>query len=420
MAHGLRAGKPRKVAGRRGSSTVAGTRAQPARPTVFVRPQHEGRLLAGHLWLYRTEIARIDGDPRDGDVVFVRAASGKHLGVGWLNLRSAIAVRLLTHDEREIDEEFLRDRLRGALALRGRLGLEGTASRLVYSEADYLPGLIVDRYADLLVMQTLTLGMDFRKDLVARLLTELVQPRGIYARNDPAVRRLEGLPRERGWLAGGGATEVEIDEAGVSFFVDVAQGQKTGFFLDQRENRTRLASLARGADVLDCFAYTGAWSLHAARRGAASVVGVESSEAALALAARNAARNPCGDRCEWVAENTFDVLRRLAAAGPAFDLVILDPPAFVKSRAALAQGLAGYKEINLRALKALRPQGWLITCSCSYHVDEPTLTRVVWDAARDARRTIRIVESRSQARDHPVHPAMPETRYLKCLVIAVE
>ncbi len=229
-----------------------------------------------------------------------------------------------------------------------------------------------------------------------------------------------GCRGEQGWLAGGGSTEVEIEEEESRFLVDVAQGQKTGFFLDHRENCARIASLARGARVLDCFAYTGAWGIRAARHGAESVVGVESSDVALALAARNAALNACADRCQWLCENAFDSLRRLAAAGPAFDLAILDPPAFVKTRAALGQGLGGYKEINLRALKALRPNGWLVTCSCSYHVDEPTLTRVVCDAARDARRTIRIVESRSQARDHPVHPAMPETRYLKCLVIAVE
>lgn len=387
---------------------------------MFVRPRHEARLEAGHLWLYRTEIDRVEGNPQDGDAVSVRTASGRHLGVGWLNMHSAIAVRLLARDDRDIDEAFLHDRLRHAMALRGRLAISGDACRLVYSEGDRLPGLIVDRYADLLVMQTLTLGMDRRKDLLVRLLSEMAQPRAIYARNDPAVRRLEGLPREQGWLAGGGSTQVEIDEDERRFLVDVAAGQKTGFFLDQRENRARIAALAPGARVLDCFAYTGAWGIHAARRGAASVLGVESSEAALRLAAHNAVLNACGDRCEWLGENAFDSLRRLAAAGPAFDLVILDPPAFVKTRAALAHGLAGYKEINLRALKALRPNGWLVTCSCSYHVDEPTLTRVVWDAARDARRTIRIVESRSQARDHPVHPAMPETRYLTCLVLAVE
>jgi 23S rRNA (cytosine1962-C5)-methyltransferase len=387
---------------------------------VFVRPGHDARLRSGHLWVYRTEIARIEGNPEDGDAVRVRTASGRHLGTGFLNTRSAIAVRLLTSEDREIDEGFLADRLNRAVSLRTRLAAPAEACRLVYSEGDYLPGLIVDRYADLLVVQTLTLGMDRRKDLLVRLLMEIAGPRGVYARNDPAVRRLEGLPRESGWIAGGGPARVEIEEGESRFIVDVAGGQKTGFFLDQRENRTRVADLAMGADVLDCFAYTGAWGIRAARRGAASVVGIEISEAAATLAEENAARNGCADRCRWLRENAFDGLRRLASAGPSFDLAIIDPPAFVKTRAALAQGLGGYKEINLRALKVLRPNSWLVTCSCSYHVDEPALTAVVWDAARDAKRRIRIVESRSQARDHPVHPAMPETRYLKCLILAVE
>ena len=387
---------------------------------MYVRPGHDARLRAGHLWLYRTEIGRIEGDPEEGDAVAVRSATGRHLGTGFLNTRSAIAVRLLTREDREIDQGFLADGLRRAISLRTRLVPPAGACRLVYSEGDYLPGLIVDRYADLLVVQTLTLGMDRRRDLLVRLLADLVGPRGVYARNDPAVRRLEGLPKESGWIAGGGSTRVEIEESESRFTVDIAEGQKTGFFLDQRENRTRVASLAAGMDVLDCFAYTGAWGIRAARHGAATVTGMEISDTAAALAEENAARNACGDRCRWLHENAFDGLRRLASAGPAFDLAILDPPAFVKTRSALAQGLGGYKEINLRALKVLRPNGWLVTCSCSYHVDEATLTAVVWDAARDARRRIRIVESRSQAGDHPVHPAMPETRYLKCLILAVE
>ena len=213
---------------------------------------------------------------------------------------------------------------------------------------------------------------------------------------------------------------VEIEEGPCRFLVDIEHGQKTGFFLDQRENRLRVAELAAGSRVLDCFAYTGAWGIQAAAHGAAAVTGMEISDAAVVMAEQNAARNHCADRCTWLRENAFDGLRRLAAAGPAFDLVILDPPAFVKTRSALPAGLAGYKEINLRALKVLAPQGWLVTCSCSYHVDEAHLVATVNEAARDARRTIRIVESRSQARDHPVHPAMPETRYLKCLILAVD
>jgi 23S rRNA (cytosine1962-C5)-methyltransferase len=385
-----------------------------------LHPGRDGRVRAGHLWVYRTEIARIEGTPTDGDAVAVTTATGRFLGMGLLNTRSQIAVRIFTSDDRDLDDAFFRARLGSAVALRRRLAGDTTACRLVYSEGDFLPGLIVDRYGDVLVLQTLTLGMDRRKEMLVRILCDLAHPRAVYARNDPAVRLLEGLPREKGWLLGEGPTEVEIEESGLEFIVDVERGQKTGFFLDQRENRVQAAALAREADVLDCFAYTGAWGVHAARGGAREVTGVEISEDALALAARNAARNGVQDRCRFVRENAFDALRRLAGAGARFDLVILDPPAFVRSRRALSGGLAGYKEINLRALKLLRPGGWLVTCSCSYHVDEATLRETVVEAARDAGRELRLVESRSQARDHPVHAAMPETRYLKCLILAVE
>ena len=390
------------------------------RSTVVLHPGRDERIQAGHLWVYRNEIARIEGSPEDGDAVTVRTAAGRTLGTGLLNTRSLITVRLLTSGEHTLDEAFFRARLETALSLRSRITAGTTACRLVFGEGDLLPGLIVDRYGQVLVVQTLTLGMDLRKPLLVRLLGDLLSPRGIYARNDPAVRRLEGLPRETGWLAGGGPTEVEIEEDGLRFVVDVARGQKTGFFLDQRENRSHVATLASGAHVLDCFAYTGAWGIHAARRGAASVTGVEISADAMAQAERHAALNGVGERCRFVAENAFDELRRLVSTRARFDLVILDPPAFVKTRAALPAGLAGYKEINLRALKALRPGGWLVTCSCSYHVDEARLRETVREAARDAGRGIRVVESRSQARDHPVHPAMPETRYVKCLILWVE
>jgi len=385
-----------------------------------LHPGRDARIRAGHRWVYRNEIARLDGAPVDGDAVEVHAAGGRVLGIGLLNTRSAIAVRLLASPGEVPDEEFFRERLARAIAVRRRLVADTTACRLVFGESDGLPGLVVDRYRDVLVLQTLTLGMDRRKDMVARLLHELLAPRGIFARNDPAVRRLEGLPRETGWLTGAGATEVMIEEDGVRFVVDVARGQKTGFFLDQRENRRHAAALASGGTVLDVFSYTGAWALHALARGATGAVGIEASADAVDMAGRNAALNDAGDRYRPRVGNAFDELRRLSAEPSRWDLVVLDPPAFVKTRGALAAGLAGYKEINLRALKLVAPGGWLVTCSCSFHVDEAALRETVWEASRDARRYIRLVESRSQARDHPVHPAMPETRYLKCLVFAVD
>ncbi len=387
---------------------------------MVLHPGADARVRAGHLWIYRAEIARIEGEPEDGAPVAVLTAAGHDLGTGLLNTHSVITVRLMGPPGAELDEAFFRLRLERAVALRARLARGSTACRLVFGDGDLLPGLVVDRYADLLVVQTLTLGMDRRKEMLVRLLSDLVAPRGIFARNDGAVRRLEGLPREAGWLAGGGPTEVEIEEDGVRFLVDVARGQKTGFFLDQRENRARAAELAPGGTVLDGFAYTGAWGIRAASAGAGAVTAIESSADAVAMAARNAALNAVGGRVSLLTGNAFDELRRLVLARARFDLVVLDPPAFAKTRGAVAAGLAGYKEVNLRALKLVAPAGWLVTCSCSYHVDEAALRDTVWSAARDARRSIRLIETRFQARDHPVHPAMPETRYLKCLVFAVD
>jgi len=392
---------------------------------VVLRPGRDGRLRAGHLWVYRSEIARLDGHAGDGDAVTVRDAGGRILGTGFLNTRSLITVRLLTAADRDPDEVFLRERLERAFALRRAVVSETSAYRLVFGESDLLPGLVVDRYADTLVLQTLTAGMDRRKTVLARILLDLTGASGVYARNDAAVRRLEGLPRETGWLVpprGASTAEapaaVPVREAGAAFIVDVAGGQKTGFFLDQRENRVHAAGLVRG-EVLDVFAYTGAWTVHAARRGA-DVTAVEISEAAAAMIGRHAELNGVGARCRTVAANAFDELRRLDRGRARFDAVVLDPPAFVKTRAALESGLAGYKEINLRALKIIRSGGWLITCSCSYHVSEAALEATVLDAARDARRWVRLVERRSQARDHPVALGVPETRYLKCLVLEVE
>lgn len=386
---------------------------------MVLRPGREERIRSGHLWVYRTEIAAIEGAPTDGDLVAVMSARGRRLGTGFLNTQSVITVRLLAEGDREVDEELFRSRLEAAVVLRRKVVRDATACRLVHGEGDLLPGLVVDRYGDVLAVQTLTLGMDRRKEMLVRLLDDLLAPRGIYERNDPAVRRLEGLPRQTGWLLGGGTTEVEVEESGTRFIVDVARGQKTGFFLDQRENRVRAAELAHGGEVLDCFAYTGAWGIHAARRGAAGVTAVEISEDAVALAERNATLNGVADRVRVSCANAFDELRRLSQAGARFDVVILDPPAFVKTRDALPSGLAGYKEINLRALKMVRPGGWLVTCSCSYHVDERQFQATVLSAARDTRREVRLVETAFQARDHPVHLAMPETRYLKCLILEV-
>jgi 23S rRNA (cytosine1962-C5)-methyltransferase len=385
--------------------------------TVVLKPTKDQRVASGYLWVFAGEIARIEGQVEDGGVVDIRSYRGGWIGRGLLNRTSALTVRLLTFGHETIDDAFFRRRVHEALAYRQRLLGSRSAMRIVYGEADGLPALIVDRYADIVVIQTLALGMDLRKPMLAELLTDLLHPAAIYERNDAPVRRLEGLPLQTGWLRGEADPVVEIEEERARFVVDVARGQKTGFFLDQRENRLAAAALCEGATVLDAFCYTGAFSVHAALAGAASVTGIESSDDAASMAKRNATLNAVADRCTFTVANAFDELRRLQSVHARFDVVILDPPPFARGRESVDRALPGYKEINLRALKLLRPGGLLITCSCSHHVGEALLLEVVAAAAVDAQRTVRLIESRSQGRDHPVHLAMPETRYLTCVIL---
>lgn len=387
--------------------------------TVFLKPDREQRALGGHLWIFSGEIARIEGAAQDGGLVDVRGARGKWVGRGFLNRRSALAVRLLTHRPEPVDDAFFRRRLADAWAYRRRMVPATDAYRVVNGEGDLLPGLIVDRYRDVLVLQTLALGMEVRKDLLAGFLADLAEPAAIYERNDPQVRTLEGLPQRAGWLSGSRDPLVEIQEGPARFLVDVAAGQKTGFFLDQRENRLAAAAFLKDGEVFDAFCYTGAFAIYAALGGATAVTAVDSSADALALARRNAELNGVADRCTFIEGNVFDELRRRADGGARFDAVILDPPPFARSKDALARAIGGYKEINLRALKLLRPGGYLVTCSCSSHMTDALLRQVVAEAAVDAKREVRLVESRGHARDHPVHPAMPETRYLTCLILEV-
>ncbi len=386
--------------------------------TVTLRPDKEARLAGGHLWIYAGEIRSVEGTVEPGGIVDVRAADRTFLGRGYINPRSTIAVRLLTRRKEAIDETFFRRRLEDALALRRRIVTGTSAYRLVYSEGDGLPGLIVDCYGDVLVVQTLTAGMARHEPLIVRLLDELIRPVAIYGRNDAPSRRLEGLHPAAGLLLGDAPSTVEIEEDGLRFRVDLLGGQKTGFYLDQRENRAAVAAYAQG-EVLDAFCYTGGFALHAARAGA-KVRGLDISAEAVAAAAAHARLNVLGERCTFEAGNAFDLLRALAKGGPHFDVVILDPPAFAPRKSAVRQAAAGYKEINLRALKVLHPGGILASCSCSYHMSEELLLALVAEAAYDAHRRVRLLEARTQARDHPIHPGMPETRYLKCLILEVE
>jgi len=379
----------------------------------------EKRVLAGHPWVYRSEVSTIRGDFAPGEVLDVRDARGRFLGRGYANPASQIFIRLLTRKDEPVDRNFFRRRLEAAAAYRQKIVKNTTAYRVVNAEADFLPALVVDRYGACLVVQFLALGIERFKALLVELLVELFNPLGIYERSDVNVRAREGLAPESGPLFGTVPQFTEIDEGGIRFRVDLHTGQKTGFFLDQRENRRAVAELAAGARVLDCFCYTGGFAVSAALGGAASVLGVEISGPALALARENAALNGVAERCTFREANAFDILRQLADEGERFDLVILDPPAFTKSKEALPGAIRGYKEINLRAMKLLRPGGFLVTCSCSYHLTEDLFLSVVMAAASDARRTLRLVELRRQARDHPVLLAAPETYYLKCGIFQV-
>jgi len=391
------------------------------KPTGRVRliRGREQILLAGYLWIYAGHVEDVAGEPAPGDVVDVCTHSGRAIGRGFFNPHSKIRIRLLTFRDEPITEAFWAARIASAAALRRRVVSDTTAYRLIHGESDFLPGLIVDHYGDVLVMQTLSFGMDRRKERLADLLMKETGATAIYLRNDVNSRTLEGLPVEHGFLRGGGATTIDIHESRARFLVDIEHGQKTGWFCDQRENRLAAASLADGATVLEAFCHTGAFGIHAALHGAASVLGLDVSRDAVAQARAHAARNKVEGRCEYREGDAFEELRRIERAGGRFDLVILDPPSFARTKLAVPQALAGYKQINIRALRLVGPEGFLVSCSCSHHVSEEQFWSMLQDAAHDAKRQLRLIERRSQARDHPILAAMPETRYLKCFILQV-
>jgi 23S rRNA (cytosine1962-C5)-methyltransferase len=380
-------------------------------PTVVISARGEERLTGGHPWIYRSDIAEARAE--GGDIVLVRSPRGRPLGQALYSSRSLIALRVLTHGDKAADEALVRRRLEAAIAFRRTLAIDATAYRLVHGESDLLPSLIVDRYGEYLVVQTLSQGMDRLQPAIVSALSDLLQPRGILARNDPRTRDLEGLDRRVEVLAGDVPGTVTVTELGVEYEADLRRGQKTGLFLDQRENRAAAALYARGR-LLDCFAYHGGFSLVLGRR-CDEVVAIDASEDAVAGLRRNAARN--GAAVDARIGNVFDELRGLDRLGERFDTIVLDPPAFAKNRAAVARAAAGYKEINLRALRLLNPGGALVTCSCSYNVGEAAFGEIVYEAAVDARARVTVVEKRMQGRDHPVLLGAPETYYLKCFIL---
>jgi len=380
--------------------------------TVTITHRGEERVRGGHPWVYRTDVASVEAS--GGDVVLVRGSRGRAIGYALYSDRSEIAIRMLSDADVEPGPDFWRQRIEAAIRYRDALGIDATAYRLVHGEADGLPSLIVDRYAEYLVVQTLSQAMDRRLAEITGLLAELTTPAGILARNDPRVRLLEGLEQRVDALHGTVPERVMVREGRVTYEVDPWRGQKTGLFLDQRENREAATRYARGR-LFDGFSYNGGFALALAPR-CDSVLAVDISEDAVARIRANAARNALTN-VEARTMNVFDELRELERRRARFDTIVLDPPAFAKNKASVRKALSGYKEINLRALKLLEPGGFLITCSCSYNVGEAAFVDVVSSAASDAHATVTMVEKRTQGRDHPILINVPETYYLKCLVL---
>ena len=393
--------------------------------TIVTLKKGEGRSLKlGGPWIYDNEIAAISGDAADGDLVQVQDFNGYPLGQGFLNRRSKLTVRMMTRNpEAEINEDFLRMRLRDAWEYRKRV-IDTSSCRLVFGEADFLPGIVVDKFSDVLVVESLALGIDrFKLDIV-RILKELlaqdgISIRGVYERSDAKVRLQEGMERYKGFIGEPFDTKVEIVENGVRYYVDVMDGQKTGFFLDQKENRRAVARLCRGARVLHCFTHTGSFALNAGMAGAAHVIGVDASQLGVEQARENAALNGLEDRVEFQCADVFELLPQLEQAGERFDVVILDPPAFTKSRSSVKKAVRGYREINLRAMKLVRNGGFLATCSCSHFMDYELFTKTIGQAARNVRKRLRQVEFRTQAPDHPVLWGADDSYYLKFYIFQV-
>jgi len=379
---------------------------------VTITHRGEERVRSGHPWIYKSDIAKTDAS--GGDTVRVLGARGRTVGQALYSDRSEITLRLLTRGVEAVDRTLWRSRLAQAIRFRESLDIDATAYRLVHGEADLLPSLIVDRYGDYLVMQALSQGVDRLLPDFAQLLIELVQPAGILARNDPRVRLLEGLEQRVDVLHGTVPDQIEIREGIVSYLVDPYHGQKTGLFLDQRENRIAAARYARGR-LLDAFSYNGGFAL-ALAPGCDEVIAIDISEDAVARIRMNAERNGLAN-VQAHAMNVFDELRELERRGERFDTIVLDPPAFAKNKASVRKALSGYKEINLRAMKLLAPGGFLVTCSCSYNVSEGDFADVLASAAVDAHADVAVVEKRMQGRDHPVLMTVPETYYLKCFIL---
>lgn len=385
----------------------------------------EGRMLkSGGLWIFDNEIASILGSFEDGDIVAVHDFDGYGLGKGFINRNSKIRVRMMTRNRhQEIDEAFLKMRVQEAWDYRKKVSDTGSC-RVIFGEADFLPGLVVDKFSDVLVVQSLALGIDRLKDQIVDLLKEVlaadgIKIRGVYERSDAKVRRQKGMELYKGFIGEAFDTNVEIEENGVRYMVDVKDGQKTGFFLDQKYNRKAIQHLCKDAKVLDCFTHTGSFALNAGYGGAKEVTGVDASELAVEQATLNSKLNGMEDRVKFICRDVFELLPELEEKGEKFDVVILDPPAFTKSRNSVKNAVKGYREINLRAMKLVRDGGFLATCSCSHFMTYELFTQTIHQAARNVHKRLRQVEYRTQAPDHPILWAAEESYYLKFYVFQV-
>ena len=385
----------------------------------------EGRTVkSGGMWIYDNEIASVMGSFEDGDIVIVHDFDGYPLGKGFINTNSKIRIRMMTRDvSQEIDEQFIRMRLRNAWEYRKKT-VDTDSCRVVFGEADFLPGIVIDKFSDVLVVQSLAMGIDRFKIQIVDLLKEILAEdgiciRGVYERSDAKVRKQEGMERIKGFIGEEFDTEVEIVENGVRYYVDVADGQKTGFFLDQKYNRESIRKLCKGAKVLDCFTHTGSFALNAGQAGAASVLGLDASELGVEQARKNAELNGLSDIVKFECADVFEKLPEFEAAGEKFDVVILDPPAFTKSRNSIKNAVKGYREINLRAMKLIKDGGYLATCSCSHFMDYELFTKTIGQAAQNVHKRLRQVEFRTQAPDHPILWAAGESYYLKFYIFQV-
>lgn len=385
----------------------------------FLRKKAGDRVVNGHPWIFDNELGDSEGAFNAGDIVEVYSYNGSFIGKGYINPASQIRIRLLTRNkDEEINADFFYNKIKEAWEYRKQIGYTENC-RLIFGEADGMPAVIIDKFNDHFVIQTLALGIDIWKGAMVDALNKIFSPKGIYERNDVPVREVEGLPQQKGFLSEPFDTNIIIRENGLKFHVDIVNGQKTGYFLDQQDNRRAIQHIVKDADVLEAFCYTGTFSVHAAHYGAKSVLGLDISDKAVATAAANAKLNGFDNICRFESVNAFDVLKAWAKEGKKYDVVMLDPPAFTKSRANIQKAITGYKEINLRGMKLVKPGGFLVTASCTNLVPPDMFLKIIEMAAKDARRKLRQVTWQTQASDHPIVWHVPTTQYLKFLIVQV-